>query len=407
MICVVCGIFLGGGQLEGHCRRPHGLALSESARARILEWSQANPELPTILPSAELVPMIQGIPIYDGWSCRHCCYFGRNVETVKKHLRQHHQIRGIVDGNVVACKVQRLQAGRASVFFGVSLEDNEEPAIEAMQVDDVNEQPPDAVERALERLFPGGPATLTSSERALGNTSVNQRQREAFLARVSWDRLISRYGGEEELLGVTMLPVEEDRYFSIIQLLELYLLKVQAHLLGGPLIMAWYIGSKYSKDGTAMRRPFSRLQEQSTIKKYTRIMARLFCMLIRQVDDLECCRTLPPLDQTLSSAVQELMAAMQVTEMNTESLMEVVTKVGIAMFCRSTDITPDHDMVCPITRFLIISSILPNLAFLASSKVTEVISGLQYWGRSFMFEDRLLAYQRRDNEQSAEFSLER
>ena len=252
VVCVTCGVCLGGSQILDHCQRKHRFALTAEAKIRIAEWIAGHPGQLEMDKSQGFVSMIHGVPVYDGLKCNRCDYYCRSKHNMRKHLLSVHQLRLAEPGTAEECKVQQLQRGQGATFFGVALDQQmEQPTDDGVDEDVVMDNAEvayqDGVDAAIDILFPPNAGALTTAQRLGGQQTVNQTQKDAFQARMAWDELLVDYGEKEDLIAATKLPEEGERHHRIISVLEDYFSKLQILVPRTSRFLLAYIGGKYSK----------------------------------------------------------------------------------------------------------------------------------------------------------------
>jgi len=96
-----------------------------------------------------------------------------------------------------------------------------------------------------------------------------------------------------------------------------------------------------------------------------------------------------PFDRKQKAAAQALREAIDVEEVDDDTVKEAIHGLGLALFCKKRRSIGKGDFACPVYRFLVISSIKEGGSFMQESDITNIIAKLQWTCRAMIYEEML------------------
>lgn len=120
-------------------------------------------------------------------------------------------------------------------------------------------------------------------------------------------------------------------------------------------------------------------------------------MLLRSVKVPEYDNFPKPRDD-LESAISDLWDSL---EMDSGDIAVKFHRVAVGLWCRVQPFHQNANVECPVYRFLALSSLTANGAFLHAKDVTPAVAKLQYWARSIIYMEMLNRFEEHADDQAA------
>lgn len=134
--------------------------------------------------------------------------------------------------------------------------------------------------------------------------------------------------------------------------------------------------------------PFKPGEQKNTMERNARMFARLLCLVLRTVQQNHRWCDEYPFDEKQMKAAEDLWAVLDAEKDEPdEAVIEAIHQLGLELFCKERKDISKGEFVCPVYRFLVISSIMQGGSFMSEADITNIIAQLQWCCRAMIYEE--------------------
>ncbi|KDQ06668.1 hypothetical protein BOTBODRAFT_181373 [Botryobasidium botryosum FD-172 SS1] len=359
--CAICGKVPGPGieTIRAHGRSVHSLTKSPNIGAmRALHAKYGT--VPTFQRPTTIIAPIKGLFQFDGHACpaEGCLYAALSPKTVKNHALHDHNIR------FGRTSQPTLEKVKVHEFYGSNKEMWVQ--VDPLLADDQEGERGNADFRACfnKPLFPQEEKVVLPEHR---------KDMSPWLIANTWPKHIEGYD-IRELRELASFPdhKEEKTVFRVMAMAYRLMARAQDKLTRAKRAVMDAMSPRASSDAKedSRKRPFRPLQEDKTLREYSRSLGRLFTMAMREARGREGDYHLPYSEKTLEAAkrlfdqlakfseaeMTDMMRSKQISPLTEKEaqVQDLMLDLATAMYTHQPKGASTDQYACPVVRSIVL-----------------------------------------------------
>ncbi|KAG8898158.1 hypothetical protein FRB99_007633, partial [Tulasnella sp. 403] len=382
-VCMVCGYGVVGSQIRGHLRKAHKChTLSRTTVQAVMEEYGMKTEAKEVTLPPENCAALPGLKQENGWQCMLCRYKGKEGSDLQRKHESQHRAKG--DYETMKASNPRFRKVLLQTFYA--------PQHSGYIV-----------------ISPPPPTTITASM-LVAESIANDKETyyppvlpsndphsiHPFLNRSGWSEWMS--GMDVQQLGVIQKDMEASK--EMVDLCEQFLMQLKPFFNQNSYIVRQDIGAKLdSLEGRA----FEFVHSEDTVRRYSRTWAQLLVFVIKYHSKPIGERHFVvrnPLKAAIE-AYEVMMDPESPTQLSKEQRLSAMHDLSMALIQQNLGNVAKGSH--PLTAFVILSSIKPNLSLNAVESISPFLAGIQFFIRAHVFKAMLNALDADDSEDTSLF----